>query len=80
MSLDAARSFFLWCSIINYGSLLLWFGLAWAGRDWLYRLWSRWFPLPREQFDVLNLAGMILYKIGVLLFNIVPCIALYLIR
>ena len=49
-------------------------------RERLYRLWGRWFPLPREQFDALNLGGMTLYKIGILLFNIVPCIALYLVR
>lgn len=80
MSLDTARSFFLWCSVINYGILLLWFGFATIGRGWLYRLWTRWFSLPREQFDALNFAGMTLYKIGVILFNIVPCIALYLVR
>jgi hypothetical protein len=80
MSLDAARSFFLWCSVINYGVLLLWVGLIMIRREWMYRLWAWWFPLPREQFDVLNLAGISLYKIGIILFNIVPCIALYLVR
>ena len=29
---------------------------------------------------MLNLAGITLYKAGVLLFNIVPCISLYLVR
>jgi hypothetical protein len=80
MSLDTARSFLLWCSVLNYGLLLLWFGLVMIGREWLYRLWGRWYPLPREQFDTLNLAGMSLYKIGIILFNLVPCIALYLVR
>jgi hypothetical protein len=80
MSLDSARSFFLWCSVINYGLLLVWFGLVMTGREWLYRFWARWFPVPREQLDALNFAGMLLYKIGIILFNLVPCIALYLIR
>jgi hypothetical protein len=80
MSLDAARSFFLWCSVINYGVLLAWFGLVMLGREWLYRLWAGWFPIPREQLDATNFVGMALYKIGILLFNLVPCIALHLIR
>lgn len=70
----------LWCSVINYGLLLVWFGFAVLGRGWLYRYWARWFPIPKEQFDAINLAGIILYKCGTLLFNVVPCIALYLVR
>jgi hypothetical protein len=80
MTIDTARGFFLWCSVINYGVLLIWAVLGTLGREWLYRLWGRFFPLPREQFDALNFGGMILYKIGIILFNIVPCIALYLVR
>jgi hypothetical protein len=53
---------------------------ATLGRDWLYRLWSRWFRLSPQQFDMINLAGMTFYKTGILLFNIVPCISLYLVR
>jgi hypothetical protein len=80
MSIETARSFLLWCSVINYGILVGWSILVMLGRERLYRLWGRWFPLPREQFELLNLGGMTLYKIGILLFNIVPCIALYLVR
>jgi hypothetical protein len=80
MSLDTARGFFLWCSVINYGMLLVWVGLVTIGRERMYRLWARWFPLPREYFDALNVGGIALYKIGIFLFNIVPCIALYLVR
>ena len=80
MSIEIARSFFLWCSVINYAILLVWAALATLGRDWLYRLWSRLFRLSTEQFDMLNLAGITLYKTGILLFNIVPCISLYLVR
>ena len=42
----------------------------------LYRLWGRWFRLSAEQFDACSFAGIVLYKIGILLFNLVPCIAL----
>jgi len=80
MSIETARSFFLWCSVINIVILLVWAALATLGRDWFYRLCNRLFRISPEQLDMLNLAGITLYKTGVLLFNIVPCIALYLVR
>jgi hypothetical protein len=80
MSIENARGFFLWCSVINYAILLVWVVIGTLGRDWLYRWSSRWFRISPEQFDMLNIGGISLYKIGILLFNIVPCIALYLVR
>ena len=80
MTIGIARSFFLWCTVINYAILLVWVALATLGRDWLYRLVNRLFRVSPEQIDMLNLAGITLYKTGVLLFNLVPCIALYLVR
>lgn len=80
MSIETARGFFLWCSLINYGILLLWALPVMFWRDGLYRLWGRWFRLSYEQFDAINMGGITLYKIGIILFNIVPCIALYLVK
>jgi len=31
-----------------------------------------WFRLSREQFDGLHYAGMSIFKIGIILFNLVP--------
>ena len=45
-----------------------------ARRDWLPR--GRWFRLSDEQFDSLHYLGMSIYKIGILLFNLVPFIVL----
>jgi Family of unknown function (DUF6868) len=79
MSIEIARGFFLWCSVINYAILLVWAALATIGRNWMYRLLSRMFQLSTEQFDMLNLAGITLYKTGIILLNIVPCISLFLV-
>jgi hypothetical protein len=80
MTLEIARSFFLWCSIINYALLLIWALPVMYWRDGVYRLWGRWFRLSLEQFDVINIGGITLYKMGVILFNVVPCIALYIVK
>src|SRR5262249_52713238 len=66
----------LWCAVINYGLLLVWVALFVLPHGWMYRLWGRWFRLSAEQFDLVNFAGIVLYKSAVLLFNLVPYIAL----
>ena len=80
MSIESARSFFLWCSVINYALLVVWALLATLGRDWLYGLVGRVFRMSREQFDLINYAGITLYKMGIFLLNIVPLISLYIIK
>jgi hypothetical protein len=79
MTIEMTRSFLLWCTVINYGLLLVWVLLFRLGHDGLFRLWGKWVRVSVEQFDLLNIAGITLYKMGVLLFNLVPCLVLYLI-
>jgi len=71
-----ARDFLLWCAVANYGVLLLWFVVFVWAHDWMLRLHGRWFRLSSEHFDAIHYIGMSIYKIGVLLFNIVPYAAL----
>lgn len=76
MSLDSVQPFLLRCVLVNYGILLLWFAAFWAGHDWMFRLHSRWFALSKERFDTIHYASMAGYKIGILLLNLAPYIAL----
>jgi hypothetical protein len=80
MTIETARSFFLWCTVINYGFLVVWAMLFIVAHDGLFRLNGKWVRLSTEQFDVLNVAGITLYKLGIFLFNLVPCIVVYIIR
>lgn len=70
--------FLLWGAGINYAVLLLWFGVFLFAHEWLYRMHTRWFALSREAFDALNYGGVAIYKIGNILFFVVPAIALML--
>jgi len=76
MSSGTARGVLLWCAAINYAVLLCWFLVFRVGHDWLQQLHGQWFRLSTEQFDAINYAGMAVYKIGILLLNLVPYIAL----
>ncbi len=77
MTIAWTRSFLLWCTVINYGILIVWFLVFTLAHDWMQRLHGRWFRLSANQFDVLHYAGMAIYKIGVILFNLVPLVVLY---
>lgn len=76
MSIEVARNVLLWCAIINYGMLIVWFLFFLLPHNWLHRLWGRWFHLSAEQFDAINFAGMVFFKVAIFLFNLVPYIAL----
>jgi hypothetical protein len=65
-----------WCAGINYAILLLWVGLFVCAHDWMYRMHLRWFKLSREVFDALNWGAIAVYKLGIILLNLVPLIAL----
>jgi hypothetical protein len=60
----------------NYGVLVVWWLVFLLAHDGMYRLHGRWFHRSVEQCDALHYAGMALFKIGMLLFNLVPSIAL----
>jgi hypothetical protein len=68
----------LWCAVLNYVVLIIWFLFFVFARDWMYTMHGRWFKLSAETFDAIHYSGMAAYKIGILLFNLVPLAALYL--
>ena len=76
MSIAMIRQALRCCALLNYGVLLVWWLCFLFAHDWIYQLHGRWFHLSVEQFDTLHYAGMALYKIGILLFNLIPYIAL----
>jgi hypothetical protein len=42
----------------------------------MLRIHGRWFHLSHDQFDAVHYAGMSVFKIGIMLFNLVPLLAL----
>jgi hypothetical protein len=68
----------LWSLVLNYALLLFWSGVFILAHDRMYRLHLRWFRLTRETFDALNWAGLTLYKLGIILLNLTPLLAMWL--
>ena len=74
--MEMLQAFFMWCSIINIGLLLMMFGIILAAKAWAYKMHSRWFDLSPKEFDLMLYGFLGLYKLLVFVFNIVPWIAL----
>ena len=75
MNIELTRNFLLWCTVINYAVLLV-FVFA---HDWIQRIHGTWFRLSGDRFDAIHYAGMAIYKIGILLFNLVPLMVVYIV-
>ncbi|MHA3102631.1 DUF6868 family protein [Acinetobacter sp. ANC 3791] len=80
MSYEAIRQVLLYATLINYAILIIWFLLFVFARQFLKRLQSSWFNLPDNTFDVIHYAGIAFYKIAIIMFNLVPWIAMTLAR
>lgn len=80
MNPDFLCRFLLWSLIINYAILLTWFLVFVFAPSWIFRLHGRWFHLSEAGFGAVHYSGMALYKIGILLFNLVPFLVLCLMR
>ena len=78
MNLDIWFQFLLFCTLINYVILMIWFMLFVFARNWIRQVHGKWFRLSDASFDVIHYSGMALYKIGILLFNLTPLVAIYL--
>lgn len=76
MTLELARTFLLYCTVVDYGILLIWFLAFVFAHELMIGLHSRWFHLRHDQFDALHYAGMSIFKVGIMLFNLVPFVAL----
>jgi hypothetical protein len=76
MTLHEIKDVLLWCTGINYALLLFWVSIFIFAHDGLYRLHTRWFKISAESFDVMNYAGIGIYKLGIILLNLVPVLGL----
>lgn len=76
MSAELVREVLGWCIVVNYGILIVWFLVFMLAHDWFHRFHGQWFRLSTEQFDAIHYAIMGIYKIGIILFNLAPYVAL----
>lgn len=76
MDIQTLTTFFMWCTIINGALLSLWITMFMFAPDLVYRTQSKWFPIPRETYNLVMYSFLGLFKIFFLVFNVVPYVAL----
>ena len=79
MDIQTLTSFFMWCTIINTGFLIFLALIFMLAPNLVYRLQSMFINITRETFDIVFYSFIGFLKIIVLVFNLVPWIALLII-
>ena len=80
MDIKKATSFFMWCTIINGALLVFSLIIGVSGLDWAYATQGKLFPISREFFNMAYYSFLGLYKMIWFIFNVVPFLALLIIR
>jgi hypothetical protein len=76
MDIPTLTHFFMWCTILNGGLLLLVTAACAAMPDFIYRGHRQLFPISREVFSVILYCFLGLLKLLFLVFSVVPWVAL----
>ncbi len=70
------RSVLGWSAVINF-VLLFFFGFVLLlGKEMIYTIWSNFFTISFETFDILMISFISLWKIVVIVFLLIPYIAI----
>src|SRR5260370_18804705 len=80
MNIAHIREALLWCVILNIGLVTVWSILVLVAKGCLNGIILKWFRVSAEHCDMINLTGIVLYKVTNLLFFIVPYIALRIVK
>lgn len=76
MTLDKLHELLGLCALINIGVLFFWFLMLAFLKDFVYKVHTRWFEISKESFNTIHYAGLMFFKLIVFIFNIIPWIAL----
>ena len=76
MTLELTVAMLGWCTLINFCLLIWWFLFVAFAHDWTHRLHSKWFKISAERFDAIHYTLMAAFKMSVIVFNLVPYLAL----
>ena len=76
MTLEMLRAFFGWCAVFNVGVLVLWFLILLVAGAHIYRMQGKMLGLEPMEVRVLHYRTFAYYKVGTMLFNLAPYLAL----
>ena len=74
--LQTMASILLRSFLFGLAFLLLWFLLYVVAPGWMFNMNARWFNIDKRDFELINYFGMGFLKISVLLFFLIPYLAI----
>ena len=74
MTILEIREMLGWCSLINVVLMMVSWFIMLSARAWAYGIHSKWFPITETQFNMAIYCFFGLYKVLIIVFNIVPWI------
>jgi len=79
MEIQFWTEFFMWCTIINGGLLLLWVISQMVMPNLLYKTQVAFFPMAKEKFTPIFYLFLGIFKVFFIFFNAVPFVVLLII-
>ncbi|MEZ5944479.1 MAG: hypothetical protein R3C18_24080 [Planctomycetaceae bacterium] len=76
MTIFEVKQILQWCLVLNFSLLMFWTAMCVFAMDWVYATQKRFFPISREVFVVAMYAFLGLFKLGVILLNLTPYLAI----
>ena len=78
MEFETIRSVLAWCTVINFGIIIIWWIFMVFGRDWVYRYHMKMtgLKIAEERFDAIHYMTIAMFKIFVIVFNLAPYLAM----
>lgn len=76
MSMTELTSFLGWCTLINAVLLILAFLMLTLSREWIMSIHARIFQVPEDALPGIYLGFLGKYKLLIVVFNLVPYLAL----
>ena len=76
MDLQTLSTFFMWCTVINGGLLILWVLCQMIMPNLLYKTQVTFFPMAKEKFIPIFYLFLGIYKLFFIVFNVVPFVVL----
>jgi len=74
--LQKLATIFLRSFLFGIAFLLLWFLLYVIAPGWMFDINARWFDIGKRDFELINYFGMGFLKVGILLFFLLPYLAI----
>jgi hypothetical protein len=78
MDIETISEFLGWCTVVNFGILIISTIKILTLRDWASKIHAKMFRIDEESVRKIYLHFLVLYKVAFLALNLVPYLALQL--